>query len=126
VEVDMNRDDAERVVREALATIDPYVAKAMRNVLNEAGYVVVAALVAAGWGDLAAERERLAGAVENRCRHDMGMTAGWFPGTPPCAACSDAARLIRETPEAPAQMTDTEWHAKRARALGHKTPGETP
>jgi len=96
VAVDVSAD-AERVVREALATIDPYVAKAMRNVLNEAGYVVVAALVAAGWGDLAAERERLAVAVEDYARQWAQDDDDFARGA--ASAHHKAARLIRETPE---------------------------
>jgi hypothetical protein len=51
------------VVREALASIDPHVAKAMRNVLDEAGYLVVEALVAAGWGDLSKQRDDILAAI---------------------------------------------------------------
>jgi hypothetical protein len=51
----------------------------------------VAALVAAGWGDLTAERERLAAAVEaeRATRTDVHVRA----------ALMDAARLIRTTTE---------------------------
>jgi hypothetical protein len=129
--VDVTRDEAVRVVAEAIC-VGPGACSQCRNYQAPDA---VAALIAAGWGDLTAERERLARAVEG-----YGNERHQHLSVGPSGACNraagdrcdltaayrHAARLIRETPEAPAQMTDTEWHAKRARALGHKTPGETP
>ena len=73
----------------------------------------VTALVAAGWGDLAAERERLAGVVEAERDRIRKQYESWLfrygsaiePGSrdrdseAAMDALDVAARLIRETPE---------------------------
>lgn len=85
----MNRDAAVRAV-----------ARVMRNDLTcmdscaiEHATVAVDALIAAGWGDLAAERERLAARVEDL---HLGCRDGEDERHD---ALDAAARLIRETPD---------------------------
>jgi hypothetical protein len=105
-----DRDEAVRVVAETLvraceeppevaaedailaaSIIDGTVTEVYAPPLS-AGRAAVDALIAVGWGDLAAERERLAAAVEAHRHHDLT----WPSSIAYNAGLDNAARLIRE------------------------------
>jgi len=92
----VNRDDAVRVVAEALHVVEYPLCQGGPRWHTEDAEAIVTALVAAGWGDLAAERERLAAAVRGLDRPVHGVTAythGFRDGYK--TACDHAAHLIR-------------------------------
>jgi hypothetical protein len=88
----MNYDDAVQVVVKTLRRAYPLAPSSLNRVAD----AVVTALVAAGWGELAADRKRLAGAAE---AINVGVGHDRSCSCPGCRVRATAARLIRETPE---------------------------